>query len=868
MASNTIKGLTVEIGGDTTKLGKALENVNKKSSELSKELGQINKLLKLDPGNADLLAQKQKVLADAVANTREKLDKLKEAEKQVQAQFKKGEVSEAQVRELQREIIATTKKLDSYEKAAEETADAIKKLGNSTDEAADGAKDVKKGAAGAEEALDDYADAADDAGEASDGLGAKLGGAVKTGLQAIAGLATAAIGAMVGAAEASREYRTAMGKLDTAFTQSGHTSEAAKETYKELQSVLGDTDVAVEAANHLAKLVDNEKDLAKWSGEILPGVFATFGDSLPIEGLTEAANETAKVGAVTGPLADALNWAGVSEDKFNESLEACSDEQERQALITETLVELYGKAAEAYKETNAEVIRANEANEAWAESMAEIGGAVEPVLTDVKLLGASLLSDLLPGVKGVAEAFRGILNGDEGAADALGESLSGLLTNLLDKIVEMAPAVAETALSLITSLSMSLLSMVPQLLSTGFELVMSLINGLTSALPEIFAQGAQILVKLGEGIAQNLPTLVERALDALMNFATTLYDNAPVLIEAGLDLIINLAQGLMDALPILIEKGPEIISKFANIINDNFPKILAKGVQLVVELVKGIIKAIPTLIANIPKIITAIVDVWEAFNWVNLGKNAIKLLKDGILKMVSSIKSAGTSVLNGCTDALKSLPSKLFNLGKSALTNLGQAIRNGINTVKAGATSVLNGVVNTLKTLPSKMLSIGKDLVRGLWNGISDMVGWVVGKIQSFGSSILGGIKDFFDINSPSRRIRKEVGRQIPRGMALGIEDEADAPLKAMEKLNDDLMDEANELNGLTLERQIKSTFARPSAAAQQGLNLSDKLDRILEAIERGQILTIDGKTWVGATAERTDNALGQRRALAARGAV
>ena len=120
MATNSIKGLTVEIGGDTTKLGKALEDVNKKSTDLSSELGQINRLLKLDPGNTELLAQKQKVLAEAVSNTAKKLDTLKEAERQVQKQFERGEVSEEQVRALQREIIATEKKMDGYKKAVKE----------------------------------------------------------------------------------------------------------------------------------------------------------------------------------------------------------------------------------------------------------------------------------------------------------------------------------------------------------------------------------------------------------------------------------------------------------------------------------------------------------------------------------------------------------------------------------------------------------------------------------------------------------------------------------------------------------------------------------------------------------------------------
>lgn len=106
-----------------------------------------------------------------------------------------------------------------------------------------------------------------------------------------------------------------MGKLETAFTTSGHSATTAKDTYNTLNSVLGDSDVAVEAANHLAKLTDNQKDLNTWT-DICTGVFATFGDSLPIEGLTEAANETAKTGQLTGVLADALNWAGVNEDEF------------------------------------------------------------------------------------------------------------------------------------------------------------------------------------------------------------------------------------------------------------------------------------------------------------------------------------------------------------------------------------------------------------------------------------------------------------------------------------------------------------------------------------------------------------------------
>lgn len=918
MAGSAIKGLTVEIGGDTTKLGKALESVEKKSRSLSGELGQINKLLKMDPGNTELLAQKQEVLAEAVTNTAAKLETLKAAEKQVQAQFERGEVSADQVRALQREIVATENKMKGYQKAAQQTAEEIERLGDRAGKAGDDLGETGDEAKKSAGKVDDFGNAAEKAEKSGGSLGKTLASAAKAGLAAVGAAAAAAITGLVAAAESTREYRTEMGKLDTAFTQNGFSAETARGAYQALQGVLGETDQSVEAANHLAKLTDNEKDLATWTGNILPGVFATFGDSLPIEGLTEAANETAKVGQVTGPLADALNWAAASgetfgvvlkedtkaneewnkavesaasaEDYFNLALQQCTTEQERQALITETLAGLYGEAAAAYAETNAEIIRANQANDAWMQSLSGVGVAMEPIISDVKMMGASILSEAVPAVQSLAGAFRGMMNGDEGAADQLGAALSGLISGLVQKITERLPTVAQVGISLISTLVTTLVGQLPQILTTGGQIIGQLLGGIVAALPAVaqkamdamagfvtglqtylpvvLEKGAELLRNLSQGIAQGLPDLVSQALDILMNFATTLYDNAPTLINTGFEVLSNLVQGIMTSLPTLIAKGPEIISKFANIINDNFPTILSKGVQLIGQIVKGIIQAIPTLVANIPKIFTAIVDVWEAFNWLNLGQKALTLLKDGILGMVGAVRNAGTSIMNAVVDGLKSLPSKLTSLARGATSNLGSALKNGVKTVAAGAKSIFNGVVDVFAGLPAKMLGIGKDLVKGLWNGINDMTGWIIGKIQSFGDSVLSGIKKFFGIQSPSRVFRDEVGAMLAKGMAVGIERNADEPLKAMARLSGGLLSEADGLNGITLERRLQNTFTAPTAATTAESSMLDKLDKILVAIEAGQILTIDGKRFVGATAAKYDNALGQRHALAARGAL
>ena len=257
-------------------------------------------------------------------------------------------------------------------------------------------------------------------------VAAKWGAGIAT---AAAGMATAAGAALVKVADDTREYRSEMGKLDTAFESSNFSAQVARDTYKSLNSILGETDQSVEAANHLAKLCNTEEELAEWTN-ICTGVYATFGASLPIEGLTEAANETAKTGSLTGALADALNWAGVKEDEFQEKLDACNTEQERQALITETLTELYSDVAEKYRENNAEVIEANEAQEKLNETMARLGGKIDPFVTKFKL------EKVIPAATDFAEKILENLSGVENLTEKL-EFLSDGYNSLKDYVQNM-----------------------------------------------------------------------------------------------------------------------------------------------------------------------------------------------------------------------------------------------------------------------------------------------------------------------------------------------------------------------------------------------------------------------------------------------
>lgn len=202
---------------------------------------------------------------------------------------------------------------------------------------------------------------------------------------AVTGLATAFI-ALDGATE---EYRVAQGKLNTAYEAAGLGADNASRAYSSLYGILGDTDTATEASQLLAKIAKNEGDIQDWT-DIAAGAFGTFGDSLPIEGLIEASNETAKVGEVTGVLADALNWAGIMEDDFNKKLSACRSESERTQLITDTLYKTYENAASAFYQNNSALVQNRESQVALNNTMATLGETSQRVKSKVlEALGAN-----------------------------------------------------------------------------------------------------------------------------------------------------------------------------------------------------------------------------------------------------------------------------------------------------------------------------------------------------------------------------------------------------------------------------------------------------------------------------------------------
>lgn len=274
-------------------------------------------------------------------------------------------------------------RLSNMSRNTRQTADAVNGLSSDLRRNSSEIRDTEDATQRLSNGLEDVNDSARQTEDGFTVMEGAIAGLIANGISTLIGKCVDVATSLYDLAESTREYREDMGKLETAWESANKSTELATETYKEFYSVLGEEDRSVEAVNHLAKFVDTEADLIKWTN-IATGVWGTFGDSLPVEGLTEASNETAKVSKVTGVLADALNWAGISEDAMNEKLESLSTEQERAALITEVLNSLYADAADKYRENNASIIEARNANSDYMDSLAALGERMEPVTTAVQ----------------------------------------------------------------------------------------------------------------------------------------------------------------------------------------------------------------------------------------------------------------------------------------------------------------------------------------------------------------------------------------------------------------------------------------------------------------------------------------------------
>lgn len=440
---------------------------------------------------------------------------------------------------------------DGVDKGAEPLEkDLPEKVRQSTKKAKEPAGD------GGKKAGEEFGEKFTDAAKSSlGGLGAKIAGVIGVG---------AAIDGAFASVEVANEYNEDMGKLSTAFTSVGRSAEEGQAAYRDFVGILGETDQSVEAVNHLAELTNNSEELAEW-GTIAAGVYAKFGDSLPIEGLTEAANETAKVGQVTGPLADALNWANKSEEEFNAELASLATEEERAAYITKTLSELYEEAGNTYLETNEALVEYRKGQADLNAAMAGIGETLMPVVSAVTGMAAAFLTQLQPAVQWAVDNMPAFI-------DTLGD-ISPILFGAAAGAIAFAIAlnfstIVTTLTGALTAAKTAIAAVNAVLLANPIAIVIGLITALVAAFVTAYTTSDTFRAKVNEvfnavketvaNVVSSVSAKVEEIksnIESFVNEVTAWFEDLPnKVIAVGENIVSGLWEGIMNAKDWLLGK--------------------------------------------------------------------------------------------------------------------------------------------------------------------------------------------------------------------------------------------------------------------------------------------------------------------------
>lgn len=496
----------------------------------------------------------------------------------------------------------------------------------------------------------------------------KIGDAAKTGLKVAAGAVAGAATALVGATVATEEYREAQAKLVSAFEAAGSSATVAKDTYNDLYRVLGDGDTATEAANHLAKLTTEQEALSEWTN-ICQGVYATFGDSLPIEGLTEAANETSKTGTLTGSLADALNWAGVAEEDFQAKLDACTSSAEREQLIRETLNGIYDEAATKYEENAAGILAQNEANAKMTESMAKLGEAVQPVLTALSELAAEVMAELAPHIQEVADKYLpSIKEALSGVGDAIGTVIGWIADNwtLVSTIATIVAGIAVAISAVSTALG--------------------IYNTVMAATAVVSAPVIGIIAAVVAGIAALVAAIVlcVQHWDEIKAKTKEVWDAIVGWVTAAVDKVKEVFNNMKEAISNTIDKIKTVVSEKWNAIKD----------------------AVSNTVENIK---TAVTNKWNA-------------IKDGVSKTVDNIKTAVSNKWNDIKTSVSNTVDNIKTTVSEKWNSIKTTVGNVVDNIKTAVSEKWNAIKTTVGTVTSNI----KDTVSEKFNQVKETMGTVM----------------------------------------------------------------------------------------------------------------------------------------------
>jgi hypothetical protein len=705
---------------------------------------------------------------------------------------------EKELKSLKSEYIETAINLGENSKEAQNLKEKFSSLNAEL-------KENKARFTSAADSLEDLEDNSKKSGRGFDIANIAIGDFISDGIQNFIGKVGEAISSLIALADETREYREDMAKLETAFKSAGHSTKTAQKAYDDFYKILGESDRSVEAVNHLAELTDNTEDVAKWSN-IAAGVTAKFGDSLPIEGLTEAANETAKVGAVTGPLADALNWAGISEDAFNEKLKKCNSEQERATLITNTLNKEYEAAAAEYNTLTASTQAARDATNKMEQAQAAMGAQLEPLTTAWTNLRAQGLEAIQPIVgalaTGVTNLTNSLINNKTAAGERAETARATLETIQAEaqaykdlKVAQFEQSAADLAHIENAKLLYSELQTLVDENGRVTEANKARADFIVSTLSEALGIEMQMVGNQITGY-QNLKGAINEAIAAkqaeilLANDLaayTEALENRGKKEQEQADLLIKISDQKTNAL--------KAETEYATAQQKYLEDVANAKTEADLRALSSTARTVEAKKTEWDKEKKALSDLETAYD-TNEG------ILEGYYKDIKGYQDAQSLIMQGKTEEAINLLNRKNSGYYDSAKIIGEAteeekkkledlaIATGVNAVlmrqryEDGVEGVTEEMVKTAEkaaeTAQTEFEKIGGQIGDGIGKGAEDKKPGLLTKIRNIISSMKKAAEDEADINSPSRVFRDEIGKMIVAGIEVGIEENADKPVEAV----------------------------------------------------------------------------------------
>lgn len=685
MASGAIKGITIEFRGDTTSLGKALNDVNKEIKTTDSALKEVNRALKLDPNNVELLAQKEALLNNQIAQTEEKLQLQKRAAEEAAVALKNGAITQEEYASLTAQLAQTEHKLNGLKNEASGTADALKNAG--TD---------------AKSAGNEVKDAGDKANDSSANW-EKFGNAAKVACEAAAAAIAAVTAAVVGAGKALVDCTVdAAAFADEVLTAS---------------SITGMTTEEVQALQYSAELLDTSFETI--SGAMTRNIRSM---SSAAEGTGDVAEAYAQLGI---EVTDSAGNLRDSETVFWEAIDALgqiSDQTERDALA----MELFGKSAQELNpliEAGSENIRelgqeAQDAGYIMDGDALEAFGAFDDQLQRLKVgttaaknaLGTVLLPVLTDlageGVDLLGQFTNGILDAN-GDVEQMGEVIDEILPQILDLFTQYLPLIIELGGSIITSLVDAILENLPQILETAISIVES----------------------VAQGIIDNLPLLAPVIADLIVGLANFIVNNLPTIINAAIEIVLAVVNGITESLPQLIPAAVNAIITIAEALIDHLDEIIEAGIQLTIGLASGLVNAIPDLVARIPEIIAAILGAFG-----ELSTELPSLAQTWGSDLIESFKSAIINAIPNLISGLQQVASTIDEYIGFSVPEKGVLHQWAYNNPGADMIDLFaDGMSDEKRALQKALVQTGDIIYNGMTPDYSGQLGMIAGTLDNLG---------------------------------------------------------------------------------------------------------------------------------------